>query len=324
MIAHIDLPHDDAIDCWLLAREIARAVVPDLDPKAAGIECIVAKKPLILEVGGVGGLQFAERELTDEDRVYLLRVLPGLPALNIPYSEDVAEAFLQAFNALADHPAWEPVLLDESRYLLEQDRIITERWKVAGGHLRILQNWLEAGRIRAFHGRHVPASELVIGTLIPRRDVLAYLDHWEIGHSVKEPIETLTVRGAAQSENAASNETGTLAEATVPDPNAASQKSGAARTIAARSDIVEEEVPVEQAVVPVQEIPTGPLLSIKDVIERTGISESMLHERMRPGSKYYDPTFPRKIKLGEKTVRYSEAELNVWLQARLTASSVNA
>ncbi|MGG1945926.1 AlpA family phage regulatory protein [Trinickia sp. NRRL B-1857] len=320
MIAHIDLPLDDPIDCWLLVREIARAAVPDLNPRAAGMECIVAKKPLALGVVGIGDLQFVERGLTDDDRAYLLRVLPGLPALQIPYSGDVAEVFLQAFRALPDRPAWEPVLLDESRYLREHDRIITERWTVASEHLRVLQNWLDTGRIRAFRGKHLPASEMLVGTLIPRRDVLVYLNYWDIAYSAKEPVEASTVYEAVPTKGVAASEMETPADVTVADAKPASRSTRTARRVPAQSEVV-EEVPVEQAVTPAQAIPAGPLLSIKDVSERTGIRESMLHERMRSGSKYYDPTFPRKIKLGEKTVRYSEAELNAWLQARLSATS---
>lgn len=316
MIVYIDLPLDDPIDCWLLVREIAHAAVPNLNPRAAGIECIVAKKPLALGVVGIGDLQFVERGLTDDDRVYLLHVLPGLPALQIPYPGEVVEAFLQAFRALPDRPLWEPVLLDESRYLRERDRIITERWTVASEHLRVLQNWLDTGRIRALRGRHVPATEMLVGTLIPRRDVLAYLDYWDIAYSAKEPVEDKAV----QAKGVAASDIDTPANVTATDSTPKSRPTRTGRRAPAQSEVA-EQVPVEQAVTPAQASPAGPLLSIKEVSERTGIRESMLHERMRSESKYYDPTFPRKIKLGEKTVRYSEAELNAWLQARLSASS---
>lgn len=324
MIAHIDLPLDDPIDCWLLVREIAHAVVPNLNPKPAGIECIVAKKPLAIAVEGIGNLQPVERALTDEDVAYLQRVLPDLPALQIPYSEDVVEAFRHAFNGLTDRPDWEPVLLDESRYLREQDRIVTERWKVAGEHLRILQSWLDAGRIRAFHERHVPARELLVGTRIPRRDVLAYLHYWEIGHSVKEPVEASTLHEAEQGEAIAGTETGASADDAVVISGLTSRSSAGVRSIAARSQFVEPKLPAEGIVIAVQEIPAGRLLSIKEVADRIGIGESTLHDRMSPKSKYYDPTLPRKIRLGGTTVRYSEAELNAWLQARLAASSAKS
>ena len=173
MTVSIELPLGDQIDCWLLVREIARAEVPDLNPKAAGIECLVAKKPVPVDVAGVGAIEFVERKLTNDDRAYLARVLPRLPVLQIPYSDDVIEAFLREFRALPDRPSWDPVLLTESRYLQEQARIVEERWALSSQHLQVLQQWLDSGRIRAFRGSHVPVNELLVGTLIPRRDVLA-------------------------------------------------------------------------------------------------------------------------------------------------------
>ncbi|CAH2792848.1 MAG: hypothetical protein PPHEINF_3639 [uncultured Paraburkholderia sp.] len=105
MTVPIELPLGDQIDCWLLVREIARAEVPDLNPKAAGIECLVAKKPAPVDVAGVGPIEFVEQKLTDDDRAFLARVLPRLPVLQIPYSDDVVEAFLREFRALPDRPS---------------------------------------------------------------------------------------------------------------------------------------------------------------------------------------------------------------------------
>lgn len=313
MPARVELPPDEVIDCWTLIREIGKAVVPDLNPNASGMECIIAKRPLPLGVIGVGNVQFVEERLTDDDRTYLRRVLPDLPALQVPYSNDVAQTFVGAFLALPDRPTWRPVLLTESRWLQESDRIIAAQWAVANQNLQVLQHWLDAGRIKAFRRKHVPVSELLVGTLIPRRDVLAYLDYCEIVYTGKEAAETSTMPEVKQGDDITASETETLEGKTVPAPKPVSRS---ARQVAAQPEVVKEE-PDEPAVLQAQVIPAGPLLDIKEVSERTGISVSMLHEKMKLGSKYHDPTFPAKINFGERTVRYSQRDVDAWIQSRL-------
>jgi predicted DNA-binding transcriptional regulator AlpA len=70
----------------------------------------------------------------------------------------------------------------------------------------------------------------------------------------------------------------------------------------------------------VEEVPPGAvdlLIDIKEVSRRSGISVSMLHEKMKSRSKYRDSSFPPKIKFGEHTVRYSAAAIERWIQERL-------
>ncbi|MBB5501041.1 AlpA family phage regulatory protein [Paraburkholderia sp. MM5384-R2] len=321
MTAPIELPLGDQIDCWPLVRDIARAEVRDLNPKAAGIECIVAKKPDPVDVAGVGPIEFVERELTDDDHAYLLRVLPHLPALQIPYSDDVVEAFLRKFRALPDRPSWEPVLLTESRYLREHARIIEQRWELAGQHLQALQDWLDIGRIRAFRSRHVPTNELLVGTLVPRRDVLAYLDHCEIAYIGKKTAAASVEQEAKQGIGVVASKAETQEDSAVPEPRPASRSVRSAYWVAAvQPEVVKKELS-EQAAPQAQAIPTGPLLDIKQVSERVGISVSMLHEKMKPASRYFDHKFPPKIQLTERTVRYSQAAVDAWIQACVSGPS---
>jgi predicted DNA-binding transcriptional regulator AlpA len=315
MTAPIELPPGDPIDCWLLVRDLARSEAPDLNPKAAGIECIVAKKPAPVDVAGVGPIEFVERELTDDDHAYLLKVLPRLPSLQIPYSNEVVEEFLREFRALPDRPSWEPVLLTESRYQREYARVIEQRWELAGQHLQALQHWLDTGRIRAFRGRHVPTNELLIGTLVPRRDILAYLDYCEIAYIGKKTAAASVEKEAKQGSGVVAGKGGPREDSAVAEPRPVSRTVRSAHEVAAVQPKVVEKEPSEQAVSQNRAIPTGPLLDIKQVSERVGISVSMLHEKMKPGSPYHDDRFPAKIYLSKRTVRYSQADLNAWIQA---------
>ncbi len=321
MTAPIELPIGDQIDCWPLVRDIARSEVRDLNPKAAGIECIVAKKPDPVDVAGVGPIEFVERDLTDDDHAYLLRVLPHLPALQIPYSDDVVEAFLREFRALPDRPSWEPVLLTESRYLREHARIIEQRWTLASQHLQALQHWLDTGRIRAFRGRHVPTNELLIGTLVPRRDVLAYLDHCGIAYVGKKTAAASVEQEAKQDIGVVASKAEAQEDSAVPELRPAPGSVRSAYQVAAVPPQVAKKDLSEQAAPLAQAIPTGPLLDIKQVSERVGISVSMLHEKMKPTSRYFDHTFPPKIQLTERTVRYSQAAVDAWIQTCVSGPS---
>lgn len=331
MSACIDLPSDDLINCWALVREIARAIVPDLNPKAAGIECVVAKRPdpititVPQDVPDIGGQAFeaqaVEQMLTDSDQQYLLRVLPDLPELKIPFPDEIASAFLEAFRALPDRPAWQPVLLSEARWLQEDSWIIAERWAKASQHLQVLQHWLDTGRIRAFRSRHVPATELLIGTLIPRQDVLSYLDYCEIIYTGTGLSAVSGEQRAASGKSAAANNAETRDVEGVPEPKRGSRSTGVVRDLAVEQSAAADHDPGTQIVPQRQVISAGPLLDIQEVSARTGISVSMLYEKMKPASKYFDPTFPPKINLSERTVRYSQIAIDTWIQACVSAAA---
>lgn len=323
----IDLPFDDLVNCWALVREIARAIVPDLNPKAAGIECVVAKRPdpiaitVPQDVPDIGGQAFeaqaVEQMLTDSDRQYLLCVLPDLPELKIPFPDEIASAFLEAFRALPDRPAWQPVLLSEARWLQEDSRIIAERWAKASQHLQVLQHWLDTGRIRAFRSRHVPATELLVGTLIPRQDVLTYLDYCEIIYIGEETAAAFGERGATPGKSVVEDAAGTQEDEVILESGPVPRSIRVVRGAAPQSTATKED-PSAQIVQQRQAIPTGPLLDIKEVSKRTGISVSMLHEKMKASSKYFDPTFPEKVSLGARTVRYDQNSIDAWIQAQMT------
>lgn len=55
------------------------------------------------------------------------------------------------------------------------------------------------------------------------------------------------------------------------------------------------------------------ILRLKEVISKTGLSRSMIYVKMDESSPYYDPTFPKKIKLGLRSIGFFESEVNYWI-----------
>ncbi len=73
--------------------------------------------------------------------------------------------------------------------------------------------------------------------------------------------------------------------------------------------------------VPIQTAPT--ILRRKQLEVRIGLGRSAIYERINPDSIYYDPTFPKPIKLGvgkNPPIGFIEAEVNAWLTAQIAKS----
>jgi prophage regulatory protein len=61
------------------------------------------------------------------------------------------------------------------------------------------------------------------------------------------------------------------------------------------------------------------IIRIKEVIAMTGISRSVIYEKLNPQSKCYDSTFPKPIKLSVNCVGWSAFEVNQWIEGRLAS-----
>ncbi|AZB97917.1 AlpA family transcriptional regulator [Acinetobacter baumannii] len=61
------------------------------------------------------------------------------------------------------------------------------------------------------------------------------------------------------------------------------------------------------------------IIRIKEVIAVTGISRSVIYEKLNPQSKCYDSTFPKPIKLSVNCVGWSALEVNQWIERRLAS-----
>ncbi|KQQ62018.1 AlpA family phage regulatory protein [Pseudomonas coleopterorum] len=64
------------------------------------------------------------------------------------------------------------------------------------------------------------------------------------------------------------------------------------------------------------------VLRLKVVMRRTGLSRSSLYSLMDPNSKYFDPSFPKRIYLTGRiggAIGFIESEVSQWIESRITA-----
>ncbi len=58
----------------------------------------------------------------------------------------------------------------------------------------------------------------------------------------------------------------------------------------------------------------------REVEKLTGLSRSAIYERLNPKSRYFDPTFPRPVKLGLRAVGWRVDEIAAWQESRETSA----
>ncbi len=66
-------------------------------------------------------------------------------------------------------------------------------------------------------------------------------------------------------------------------------------------------------------VPHQKVLRIPDVKKKTGMSRSAIYNKLNPSSKYFDPTFPKPIRLGNgpaSSVGLIESEIDAWISLR--------
>lgn len=63
-----------------------------------------------------------------------------------------------------------------------------------------------------------------------------------------------------------------------------------------------------------QTISTNRLLRLPEVINRTGLSRSVIYERIRQGQ------FPGQISLGKRAVAWEEGKIDQWIAAMIQAA----
>lgn len=59
------------------------------------------------------------------------------------------------------------------------------------------------------------------------------------------------------------------------------------------------------------------LLKQKQVKQKTGLSRSHMYNKMDFNSRYYDPLFPRQVRLGAASVAWVESEIDEWINSRI-------
>tara|TARA_A200000159_G_scaffold40646_1_gene37254 strand:+ start:3287 stop:3502 length:216 start_codon:yes stop_codon:yes gene_type:complete len=55
------------------------------------------------------------------------------------------------------------------------------------------------------------------------------------------------------------------------------------------------------------------IIRLKDVLRLTGLSRTTLYEKLNPRSSRYDPSFPKRVSLGERAVGWKLQEVEEWI-----------
>ncbi|HIQ35073.1 MAG: AlpA family phage regulatory protein [Proteobacteria bacterium] len=61
------------------------------------------------------------------------------------------------------------------------------------------------------------------------------------------------------------------------------------------------------------------IISLHQVIALTGVCRSTIYEMMDEDSPYYDPTFPKKVKITQKRIGWSAYEIHQWIESKLAS-----
>ncbi len=67
----------------------------------------------------------------------------------------------------------------------------------------------------------------------------------------------------------------------------------------------------------------SPILRRRQVEALSGLSRSAIYGKTNPNDRNYDPTFPKPIKLGARSVGWVKSEVLGWIQSRIDASRGN-
>ena len=59
--------------------------------------------------------------------------------------------------------------------------------------------------------------------------------------------------------------------------------------------------------------PLSRVIRMKELISLLGLSRSTIYEKINPKSERYDPSFPKKIKLGASSIGWLEHDIKNWL-----------
>lgn len=60
------------------------------------------------------------------------------------------------------------------------------------------------------------------------------------------------------------------------------------------------------------------LLRAAQVCQKLQISKSTLYSKLDKSSKYYDPVFPKQIKIGIGSVGWVECQIDQWISDRIS------
>lgn len=59
------------------------------------------------------------------------------------------------------------------------------------------------------------------------------------------------------------------------------------------------------------------IITLKEVIKFTSISRSKIYGMIKSDSKYYDPSFPKPVRLSESRIGWVALEIHQWIENKL-------
>ena len=59
------------------------------------------------------------------------------------------------------------------------------------------------------------------------------------------------------------------------------------------------------------------IINLKEVIQFTSISRAKIYEMINDSSRYYDPSFPKPVRLSESRIGWVALEFNQWIEAKI-------
>lgn len=66
------------------------------------------------------------------------------------------------------------------------------------------------------------------------------------------------------------------------------------------------------------------VLRLKDMLFKLNVARSTLYDWMNERSSRYDPTFPKRVRIGMKSVGWLESEVDRWILARFNQADAAA
>ncbi|WEY37774.1 AlpA family phage regulatory protein [Paraburkholderia sp. SUR17] len=262
---------------------------------------------------------FVEASLTDHDRRELAALLPRLPVLRYPVSDEAACSFLDAYCSLSARPEWAPVLItvaDVEARRAKQRQTLTD-------HQRALQADCSRGLMVAIDERHMHVPVLKVGCLISREDAIGYLKRHRLPYEegVAGQMQRSKDGSANRQHERPSGEM--LAPIDRDRKTAAPERETSPTKRTARVHPTLDEAQTERSDTDSQVRKRGRIIRLSRVEELTGLQRSSIYNRMNPKSRYYDPTFPGQFSLSETAggaVGWYEDEVLHWVAQRGTVS----
>jgi len=61
-------------------------------------------------------------------------------------------------------------------------------------------------------------------------------------------------------------------------------------------------------------------IRLRTLMKKTGLSRASIYLRLKKDSKYFDPDFPRQIRIGGGAVAWIEYEVEDWMELQIEKS----